>query len=704
MTLYAPLPHWRTFLALTKRVAWKREFAALFEFSNSDVKLGWLSRSAWSLALIVLWRLRGSTHKEVSVWIPDYFCNQSLAPIRALPIRLHFYRINGDCSPDYTFLRQDARCSKPDIFILVHYFGVHTPCAEALEFCRHHGAWLVEDASHLIPSPHGPNQCGDFKIFSPHKLLPSPDGAVLMVNGKGPSKLGSDFLEELGEPRQWPRLLHGHLETDSTVIRNTTWIFKRLLQKLGIRRRIPLNQDGSNSHQIRLPHPKSTAIGRQFILEESAYLTRTRDVRIRNKLLWDYVFSNSEWAACLRPCEAPGSWYEMPYMARFYIETGENVFDHLKAAGYPVTKWPDLPPEVELQPERHREAILLWKKYIFLPVHQSLNARDLLRHISLPKSGVQGVDLQKHYGSADEWNSLLKNVRFSNLLQSWEFGSAKRDSEGWSVDRFCILYQGRVVGLFQILTRSMLGFLSVHRLNRGPLFFEDTSVEIQKASIRIISKTFGNLCRGHLLLWAPELEFTGANHAMLYSTGFRLRQKKVWSSSFIDITVSGESLLGGTSGKWRNSLRDAERKPLEFRVSESDADFSTLVANCADLLGRRDAALPQHLYLQYYKTLSRTRDRNLLLVAYCHKIVVASIYVVTHGRTATYLLGWNSEDGRLMRAHHLLLWNAVHELKSRSIRYFDLGGVDWNLTPGIAAFKLGMGGRYYRLVGEGVCF
>jgi lipid II:glycine glycyltransferase (peptidoglycan interpeptide bridge formation enzyme) len=80
--------------------------------------------------------------------------------------------------------------------------------------------------------------------------------------------------------------------------------------------------------------------------------------------------------------------------------------------------------------------------------------------------------------------------------------------------------------------------------------------------------------------------------------------------------------------------------------------------------------------------------------------LVAGICVVRHGSAATYLIGWNGDRGRTLRANNFLLWRAVVELQSLGVRSFDLGGIDEDRAPGIAAFKSGLNGRRYELVGE----
>ena len=77
---------------------------------------------------------------------------------------------------------------------------------------------------------------------------------------------------------------------------------------------------------------------------------------------------------------------------------------------------------------------------------------------------------------------------------------------------------------------------------------------------------------------------------------------------------------------------------------------------------------------------------------------VAGVLLVRHGVAATYQVGWSGEAGRDLKAHHFLLWQSVLWLKENRYTGFDLGGIN-ETTPGIAQFKIGMGGQPFRLVG-----
>ena len=80
--------------------------------------------------------------------------------------------------------------------------------------------------------------------------------------------------------------------------------------------------------------------------------------------------------------------------------------------------------------------------------------------------------------------------------------------------------------------------------------------------------------------------------------------------------------------------------------------------------------------------------------------VVAGVCLAHHGSAATYLLGWNGTFGRNIKANQYLLWQAISHLKASGTIGFDLGGINAEDTFGITAFKLGLGGERYELVGE----
>ena len=97
-------------------------------------------------------------------------------------------------------------------------------------------------------------------------------------------------------------------------------------------------------------------------------------------------------------------------------------------------------------------------------------------------------------------------------------------------------------------------------------------------------------------------------------------------------------------------------------------------------------------------TLAARRDSPGLL-ARVQGEPVDGILVLCHGVAATYLVSWTGEAGRRHRANYLLLWRAMSALRKRGGRWLDLGGVDTTHAPGVARFKLGLGGEPFTLTG-----
>ena len=53
----------------------------------------WFSRSAWSMYVIALWRKQVTGKLNISIWIPNFFCNESLTPLRELGVNFVFYPV-----------------------------------------------------------------------------------------------------------------------------------------------------------------------------------------------------------------------------------------------------------------------------------------------------------------------------------------------------------------------------------------------------------------------------------------------------------------------------------------------------------------------------------------------------------------------------------------------------------------------------------
>jgi hypothetical protein len=705
MITLAPLPSWKSVLtSLFARVHDVETLLAPWTRDRGE-RAGCLSRTAWSLVLLAHWRRRQKDDGPISVWVPDYFCDSSLSLLRQLNVRLHFYPVTDKLLPDFPRLREHAKLAPPDLLLLVHYFGMPAAAAEAREFCKLEGAWLIEDAAHVLLLTPDIGEEGDFVLYSPHKLLALPDGAILVARPNGACRLGKDFVQGLGPTQQWSEQAARLLPAACGPRRLWLWTVKRCLQKLGVSRGTALGQFDDSPGETFFPPPAMSAFAQSLLRQQASRLVDVALARKRNQLLLDHLLTHTDFNEHMETMARPSKGEAVPYQASYRSAGARTKFARLRALGLPATTWPDLPAEVRADPVKHVVAMQLRESCVFLPLHQSIRGRDLSRALAvyIRVETRVSVQIQDWQGDRQAWQDLMHQAGFSNLLQSWSYGLCKSRTGAWQVKRLLLLRQGRVIGFAQVLQRQFGRLACVSRLNRGPIFLPGADASTRAAALDEIGKQLGNWMRGRVLSWAPECRVEGEPLSQLMRTSFRQCSIPGWSSSVLDLRRDEGQLRSGLAGKWRNMLNVAHRHALQAEQLDDDRIFESLLSNCAQMMQMRGVPFPLSLYRELRKDLSTEGTPGLLLALRNEEQLLAATFVVLHGNTATYLLGWSSDEGRKLHAHHMLLWENVLRLKACNIRYFDLGGIDQERTSGIAAFKLGLGGERYQLAGEGWC-
>jgi len=713
MITNAPLPDWKDILRslFSVKKCDSKKITAYWTQSSSDVG-GLFSRSAWALAQIVIWRKRFVDSDKVIVWVPDYFCNASLIPLRMLGVELFFYPINEKLQPDYRCCRNNTDQQSPDLFLLPHYFGQPVPVAQARDFCKEQGAWLIEDAAHMLYPLSGVGKFSDFVLYSPHKLLAIPAGSVLVACSKGPGALGNMGLEALGNPDGWAKSLAdmdfvASLSHDSTWIREWLWLIKRVLQKIGFRKSHSdisfVHEDQTDNARLASPHLSHFSC-RMFAYSIHS-VPEAANWRQRNQLLWDEL--TQELFPELVPMQKPIDDGWVPYMASYTVKTGDasEVFSRLRSRNIPVMSWPDLPPEINHGIDLHHEAWSMRHSRIYFPLHQSIRPHTLLKTLLGMDHPVQQESIRLKWNSlksAFDWNELMMQADHSNLLQSWEYGEAKAEIEGWQVQRGVFINaEGVPVAIVQVLEKRYFGILKVIRINRGPLFIGKNDDSLRQNVMQMLINAASGVIRGKLLMFAPEMRISGKNLLFLSKIGFRQLRPKGWKSIWVDLTRDEQILRKGLNGKWRNMLVVAEKNEMNVTVSGDKLEFEWLLEQCDAMMKERGVSVPVALYRKLHQKMTKSEQPVLVFRAHSGDDAVAGICIVRHGNDATYLLGWNGDQGRRLNANHLLLWYAMLHLKKLGVTDFDLGGFDEENVPGISKFKKGIGGEVYSNVGNG---
>lgn len=700
------------------------ESTLLREWHSPDSASGLLSRSTWSIGLISNWRRRLTKKEVVTIFVPDFFCDSALGVAKACGHEIVLYSISEDGHANFGELRKQCNLRRPDLLIMPHYFGTANSQASLFaELAKNEGAWLVEDCAHSVAPYHSIGAFGDFVLFSPHKLLPIPIGAILSVRSLGPSKL--DLLQ-FGDANSWSSQIRETVNFDNLKLRSAKmyqyeWLIKRLIQRLGIARKPRIDETISNQligKQFTIMAPEVPQLTRRMLaslvdepksnffqrfllpgVPAIGYLDRSSAVRQSNSTLWDEVI-----AVLGKGTVVPVSTEHLttiPYLVAYRGNVG-SIFASLRKLGVPVSTWPDLPQDVYSEPDSHRGALQLRDQRIYLPIHPNINAKDIHRLLKAINKNCQispePVEMNDVV-SIVNWNKHISNIESANLLQSWEYGEAKSRSEGWTSRRLVYSVDKKTVAISQILERRIFGILLVARLSRGPMYLIGTSDSIKSAVLRKTTSRY-SLSRLRFLSISPEILVGSSLQPVSGLMTLRRVSPIGTESALLDLSHEVEVLRLQLDHKWRNQLVVSERSGAQVSYSTEVANFEWF-ENVYEALRKEKGfyGIPSNLFQDIWKSFHGTGSAHLFICNYQDE-KAAAVLIVSHGNSATYLAGWNGPDGRKIHANNLLLWQAVCQLKELGIKYLDLGGIDLKNTPTIASFKLGMHADNYRTIGE----
>jgi hypothetical protein len=373
---FVPLPRYRN-IAKTLAAIKNKDLKLKESLHLRDLKTFWFSRSAWALFTIVKFRMQTCSSRVVNIWIPDYFCNSSLVPLRSLGVNIYFYPILMDRKPDLSECKNMLKINSPDVILFVDFFGEALFSDELFDFAKDNNAWLVQDCAHCL-KPVSQDKDADFVLFSPHKLLSIPDGGMLVVKENGPSNISNEILKRFDFNSIYYSVIHKDSVFDLTPYK---WLLKRLLQKLGVF--LNSSKAGFNSQESSLSlnkfcQPLMSEMAKKILFSNCIDFNHESQIRKKNynewrKLLIKNTLLNSK-------IEISPIKY-VPYLAEIKVRDknqGEKIFDMFKKAKIPISTWPDLAPEVLSDNIKHNIAIEMRLSRIFLPVHSSINP-DLIR-------------------------------------------------------------------------------------------------------------------------------------------------------------------------------------------------------------------------------------------------------------------------------------------------------------------------------------
>lgn len=635
-----------------------------------------IHRSWNSLKLIVEWSKKHFQKETPVLFVPEYYCYDTIFQLRE-DVELIYYPINEELKPDMKTCRELAKQVKPDLFLFVHFWGKILDGNDVSVFCRQNEAVFIEDAVHVLEPDKRIGQLSDFILFSPWKLLGLPDGAVLVIGKKNRYQVDKNELEILLED-----LVGEEAVSDKSVF---LWKCRKLLLKL-----VPNLHTGSQSslsayekEKIKKITSYSKKILTQISKEE---LLEIGERRKENNL---YIVEYCKRKYGVHSLLSDDTM--VPYMAAIRVQNSkvkELLVKDFQKVGKVVTSWPSLSPDLA----KESYAKVLAEDIVAITVHDNLTPNLLAgrlkdKFVSSDEGIViQEVEKRKYDAACAETTDVLP------LLQTSIYGVVKSDTQNWTAEYYIISKDSKDIACFMVLKKRRI--LTVYRVNQGVVWLTAPD-EITKYEIYYTLKhKFSGF--GKLLFLASRERREGNNISLMIRNGLHYR-KQYTSTGYLDLYNTEEDMRKRLDSKWRNQLKVAESHGFMIKYSTNSEELEKLL----------------YLHIQHkneakYKDSGDNITRGLIdlgaLVGYFvnegTEKILAFIMVVLHGTSATYYIGWSSEEGYKLNLNKLLLWNAMIDLKKKGFHWFDLGGIDFIHTPGIADFKMGTGCEYYETVGE----
>ncbi len=303
------------------------------------------------------------------------------------------------------------------------------------------------------------------------------------------------------------------------------------------------------------------------------------------------------------------------------------------------------------------------------------------------------------WGSCDgpTWRTHLGATAWSTLEQSWAFGEAVATTSGALVRRG-LLYDDhdRVQAIVQAVEKPIGRLARIVRIVRGPLLVGNAGAAALAPALRVIRLAFLKR-RRCFLFWLPELHANSADNKLMREIGTH-RVVTGYSTIRLDLRRDLETLRRDMRGKWRNGLQAAERGNLQVKISRGGPELNKLLSAYDGL--QRDKRFAGHSskLLKAFADASGAGDVTVVSARQGADTISAALFL-GHGQSATYAAAWSSEEGRAANAPKLVLWRGIEILHERGLAWLDLGGVNTTRTPGLARFKLGLGGEVVTLAG-----
>jgi len=322
---------------------------------------------------------------------------------------------------------------------------------------------------------------------------------------------------------------------------------------------------------------------------------------------------------------------------------------------------------------------------------------DFIKRWALKVSGP--YDVRVDGLTANDWDSVLGELKDASVYQTWAYGSVSWGES--SLSHVVIRSRdGKIAAASQarILHIPILGG-GVAYIPWGPMWRGPAGEDLEcfRAILRTLKTEY--VTKRNLLLRVHPREVAGEDgetfHTILTEEGFKRNENvSPYRTLLLDLSPEMPDLMKHLDAKWRNKLRQAMKNPLIVTEGTFDEMFETYMVLSSEMLQRKKftPGVEFDSFRKIQKVLPPARKMRIFVCEVSGKPVAVAI-CSAHGDTGIYILGATGNQGSELKGAHLLQWKIIEWLKGNGFRWYDLGGINPAVNPGVHNFKAGLAGK-----------
>jgi len=301
--------------------------------------------------------------------------------------------------------------------------------------------------------------------------------------------------------------------------------------------------------------------------------------------------------------------------------------------------------------------------------------------------------------SKADWSQMLDLFDDANIYQTWSYGSVRWGEKNLS--HLVLKRNGEVVAIAQLRIVRPTNFkFGMAYLRWGPLC-QRRGTELDSETILRMARALRDeyVTKRRLLLKILPNAFVGSPRADAFQSAFFGFTPETPSAAngyrtfLLDLSAPLEELRRNLDKKWRNQLTRSEKNGLEIIAGNGIDEYRRFCRMYKQMRDRKtfETTVDVEEFGRIQEDLPETHRMRILL---CEQegVPVAGVAASAMGDSAIYVLGATSDAGLNAKGSYLLQWTLIQWLKEHGVKWYDLGGINPEVNPGVYHFKEGLSG------------